>query len=201
VIGRLTGRLESSEADGTLLVDVGGVGYEVSAPLGTAGRAAAPDGSITLHVHTHVREDALELFGFASATDRIAFRTLLGVSHVGPKLALSVLGALDVTELTQAIEREDAPALKRIPGVGLKTAQRIVLELKGKLTGLAVGASVKKRTTPAPMAPAGAEAQLLDALVRMGWKNNEAERAVATMIDFDRPLAELLREALGTLSR
>jgi len=201
VIGRLTGRLIASEPDGTLLVDVGGVGYELAAPLGTAGRAGSADGGVTLHVHTHVREDALELYGFATAADRIAFRTLLAVSHVGPKLALSVLGALEVGALAAAIEREDVAALKRIPGVGLKTAQRISLELKGKLLGLATGEPGPQRVAATPATATSPAAQLLDALVRMGWKPSEAERAIGSIHDLERPLGELVREALATLAR
>jgi len=201
VIGRLTGRLAESEPDGSIVLDVNGVGYELTTPLGTLGRAeTASDGSLTLHVHTHVREDALELFGFATASDRAVFRTLLAVSHVGPKLALSVLGALGGNELAAAVEREDVAALKRIPGVGLKTAQRIALELKGKLAALAMVATAPRRA-PAQTAPSGAEAQLSDALVRMGWKANEVERAIAALPDLERPLGELVRDALATLSR
>ncbi len=201
MIGRLTGRLIGSEPDGTLVVDVGGVGYELTAPLGTSGRATSVEGNVTLHVHTHVREDALELYGFASAADRVAFRVLLTVSHVGPKLALSILGALDVGQLAEAVEREDVTALKRIPGIGLKTAQRISLELKGKLLGLAPAETSTVRAAPAPAARAGAESQLLNALIRMGWKPSEAERAIGSMVQFERPLGELVREALSTLAR
>lgn len=201
MIGRLTGRVAESEPDGTIVLDVGGVGYEVTTPLGTLGRAIADEaGALTLHVHTHVREDALELFGFATGADRAVFRTLLGVSHVGPKLALSVLGALGVGELAAAVEREDVSALKKIPGVGLKTAQRIALELKGKL-GFAALATAPTKRAPATPPPSGATAQLTDALVRMGWKANEVERAIASLPDLDRPLGDLVREALAALAR
>jgi Holliday junction DNA helicase RuvA len=202
VIGRLTGRLAESEPDGSLVLDVNGVGYELTTPIGTLGRAAtASDGVLTLHVHTHVREDALELFGFATAADRVAFRTLLSVSHVGPKLALSVLGALGIDELAAAIERDDVSALKRIPGVGMKTAQRIALELKGKLTALAAVAASPRRAPAAAAPPSGVEAQLTDALVRMGWKASEVERAITALPDLGRPLGELVRDALAALSR
>ena len=121
----LTGRLCASEPDGTLVLDVGGVGYELTTPLGTTGRATCEDGALTLHVHTHVREDALELFGFATSVDRQVFRTLLSISHVGPKLALSVLSAVAVGELARAVEQGDAAALTRIgnlaglPGISI----------------------------------------------------------------------------------
>ncbi|MBM4359107.1 MAG: Holliday junction branch migration protein RuvA [Deltaproteobacteria bacterium] len=200
MIGRLTGRLLESEPDGTVLLEVGGVGYEVTTPVGAIGRAAVSGDALTLHVHTHVREDALELFGFASATERSAFRALLTVSHVGPKLALAVLGALDVAELAAAIDREDLTSLKKIPGVGLKTAQRIALELKGKL-GVVAADAVAPRRAKIPEPATGPKGQLTDALVRMGWKLPEVERAVSTLPDLDRPLGELLREALAALAR
>lgn len=200
MIGRLTGRLLEQEADGTVVLDVAGVGYEVTVPLGALGRAGGADGIVTLHVHTHVREDALELFGFATPLDRTVFRTLLGVSHVGPKLALAVLGALEVEALAAAVEREDVGTLKRIPGVGLKTAQRIALELKGKLSGVPLAASPPRRPPPTSTS-GGVDAQLLDALVRMGWKPAEAERAIGALTDRTRPLGELVRDALAILAR
>ncbi len=200
MIGRLTGRLLESEADGTVLLDVGGVGYEVTTPIGALGRATTAGEAVTLHIHTHVREDALELFGFASLAERSTFRTLLTISHVGPKLALAVLGALDVGELAAAVEREDVTALKRIPGVGLKTAQRIALELKGKLGAVAAESLTRRPTKPVePLT--GPQAQLTDALVRMGWKLPEVERAIASLPDLERPLGELVREALASLAR
>lgn len=199
MIGLLTGRLAATEPDGTLVIDVGGVGYEVTTPLGTTGRLTIDDGRLTLQIHTHVREDAIELFGFATPVEREAFRILLSVSHVGPKLALAVLGALSVAELARAVDGGDMSALKRISGVGNKTAQRIALELKGKLTGLALGAPAP---VPAPETPpSGKAAQLHDALVRMGWKPGEAERALASLPDLDRPLGDLIREALAVLSK
>jgi Holliday junction DNA helicase RuvA len=200
VIGMLTGRLATSDPDGTVVLDVGGVGYEVRTPLATTGRLTVDEGRLTLHVHTHVREDAIELFGFATGVDRETFRVLLAVSHVGPKLALSVLGALSVAELAHAVETGDVATLTRISGVGKKTAQRIALELKGKLTALAAVAG-PVAVAPAPLPAHGNAAQLHDALVRMGWKPTEAERAVAGLADLERPLGDLVRDALALLSR
>jgi Holliday junction DNA helicase RuvA len=206
LIGALTGRLAADEG-GAVVIDVGGVGYEVTTPLGTLGRVASEDGRITLQIHTHVREDAIELFGFATASERAAFRTLLGVSHVGPKLALAVLSSLSPGQLAAAVESNDVAALTRISGVGKKTAQRIALELKGKLSdvaGAAPGlmARVKPESRDAGGGSEGGKAVVLhDALVRMGWKPSEAERAVAGLPDLDRPLADLVRDALAALSR
>jgi Holliday junction DNA helicase RuvA len=202
MIGQLRGQLVDTGSDGTLIVDVGGVGYELSAPLGAIGRLAVDgDGKITLHVHTHVREDALELFGFPTTEERITFRALIGISKVGPKLALMVLGALSVAELVQLVETGQTTLLTKVPGIGKKTAERIVLELKGKL-GPVVGA--KAGAGSAVVSPGGAAsgqgAILRETLVRMGFKAGEAERAAASLVDLDRPIEQLIREALVVLA-
>jgi holliday junction DNA helicase RuvA len=199
MIGLLRGRPSGDELDGPLVIDVGGVGYEVITPLGTLGRLTADgDGSVVLHVHTNVREDAIELFGFASAVERQAFRTLIAISKVGPRLALNVLSAVTVDELVRLVETRQVGVLTRVPGVGKKTAERLVLELEGKLGSLPRGA---RTTAPrAPARPSGQGVVLHDALVRMGFKSSEAERAVAQLDDLDRPLGELIRDALGVLS-
>ncbi len=197
MIGSLRGQLIEISSDGTLLVDVGGVGYEVLAPLGTPGRCQASMGeSIALTVHTHVREDALLLYGFATPAERTAFRTLIGISKVGPKLALAVLSGLGVDDLAHAVQAGQAARLTAIAGIGKKTAERMVLELQGKLS--AAG--------PAPTVAIGDQGDsetsriLTEALLRMGFKAPAVERAVAAMTDFDRPMAELIREALSQLS-
>ncbi len=201
MIGRLVGRIVEDAADGTLVLDVRGVGYEVLAPLGTVGRAA-PDaeGAVTLFVHTHVREDALLLYGFASRDERAAFRQLIGVSNIGPKIGLSILGALSVAELATAVARGETAKLTGVPGVGKKTAERIVLELKDKLLALAAPLVA---TAPAKPTSRGAKAELVHgALTRMGYRPVEAERAVSSLgarVESE-PLADLVREALGLLT-
>ena len=207
MIGRLYGRVIESEPDGSVILDVHGVGYELVTPIGTMGRAQADaDGNVTLKVHTNLREGALELFGFASESERITFRTLIGISKVGPKLAMAVLGFLSVDELAQLVESGQVARLTKVPGVGKKTAERMVLELKGKLAPVAL-AGAAKRPAAAGQAPDGDQAALVDqatvlaaALVRMGFKQSEAERAVKAMDRLDRPIGELVREALAILS-
>jgi Holliday junction DNA helicase RuvA len=200
VIGLLRGQVLETTSEGTLLVEVGGVGYEVQAPLGTAGRLRSDgDGSVTLFVHTHVREDALILFGFSSRAERTAFRTLISVAKVGPKLALAVLGSLQVEQLARVVAAGAVVELSKIPGIGKKTAERIVLELEGKLTppppDVEPAAAGKMATA------AGGQAALVqEALVRMGFRPAEAERAVGSLPDHDRPLGELVREALSILA-
>ena len=137
MIGRLRGRVLTDEATGAVVLDVHGVGYDVLTPVGTLGRARVDaQREVELWIHTHVREDALDLFGFATETDRRVFRLLLAVPNVGPKTALGVLSAMPVDELSRAVERGDHARLGKIPGIGKKTAERLVLELKEKLRGL-----------------------------------------------------------------
>ncbi len=204
MIGRLTGRVVHEDPD-TIVLDVGGVGSEITVPLGTVGRAPRTDsGLVTLFVHTHVREDALALFGFASETDRITFRTLIGISNVGPKTAITVLSVLPAEELARAVTQGDLQKLTSIPGVGKKTAERLVLELKDKLKATAIAAAPNARGAT-PRAPSGQAELLQDALVRMGYRPSEAERAVAGLADRmqgeAQPIGELLREALALLSK
>ena len=201
MIGRLTGTIVERGADGSIVLDVNGVGYEVFVPLGTLGRLAI-DAPITLHVHTHVREDALVLYGFANAEDRAAFRTLMGVSSVGPKLALAVLSHLSAKELATAIAREDRAAFQGIPGVGKKIVERLALELKDKLGFVSVTSSgavaAPVITTPRLTGPLGTVAGML---VSMGFRPSEAERAVAAIAKTaeGKEASVLLREALGAL--
>jgi Holliday junction DNA helicase RuvA len=209
LIGRLVGKIVEEGLDGTLVLDVRGVGYEVTVPVGTGGRAA-PDatsdveGAVTLFVHTHVREDALLLYGFSSRDERAVFRQLIGVSNIGPKIALNILGALTVGELAGALARGETAKLTAVPGVGKKTAERLVLELKDKLlvapTPLTAGAVAPAAARPASR---GATAELLHgALTRMGYRPAEADRAVATLgarVEAE-PLADLIRDALGVLA-
>jgi Holliday junction DNA helicase RuvA len=206
MIGRLTGKVVAEEADGAVVIDIGGVGYELSAPLGAVGRARVEDdGRTTFFVHTHAREDALVLFGFASEADRAAFRMLIGVSNVGPKTGLAVLSALPAGELAAAIAAKDVAQLTRIPGIGKKTAERLVLELRDKLPGSVaaartplVGSAPSKETTAAPPREV-----LLGALTRMGYRPAEAERAVLSLGSRvgAEPLADLVREALAILAK
>ena len=199
MIGRLTGKLAQEEPDGTLLVDVGGVGYEVSTPVGTARRASsgAEPGNVVLFIHTHVREDALELFGFASEADRQLFLLLIGVQKVGPKLGLGLLSALTAAELVRAIGEGDLGRLCRVPGVGRKTAERLVLELRERAK------VALQPATPTPARPGDLPSRLVEALVNMGYKAAEAERAVKSLGETVQalPMAESLRAALAFLTQ
>lgn len=207
MIGRLTGVLVADDASGTIVLDVSGVGYEVTTPLGTIGRARGQAGgdTITLFVHTHVREDAFALYGFANLEDRTVFRTLITLPNVGPKLALAVLSAMPSDELSLAIAREDRARLGTIPGVGKKTIERLLVELKGRLpvpVAKASAAATSTGTAPGPEVPPKSE-QLAAALSHLGFRPAQVERAMDSLrpqIESD-ALPELIRQALALLSR
>ncbi|MDB4935032.1 MAG: Holliday junction helicase RuvA [Labilithrix sp.] len=207
MIGRLTGRV-TQEDDGNVVIDVNGVGYELVVPLGTIGRAKADaDGRSTLFVHTHVREDIFSLFGFASEGDRLAFRTLIGVSSVGPKTAIAVLSALPAPDLGQAIARKELGKLTSITGIGKKTAERLLLELKDKVAILEAagprGTASGAATAPISVASSSTADLLARALMNMGYRQGEADRAVEQLSAKlgETPLPELLKEALAVLSK
>jgi Holliday junction DNA helicase RuvA len=201
MIGRLRGIIASDSPDGTTLVDVHGVGYDVHMPLGALGRVPLePDGTQTLFIHTVFRQDALELFGFANEIERACFRALVAVPNVGPKTALGVLSFLNPAELSAAIEGGDLARLSKAPGIGKRTAERIVVELKGKLGPLAAAST---GSAPKPTTNHATAERLAAALTNMGYRPAEAARAVEKLGDSvnTKTLAELLREALALLTR
>lgn len=204
MIGRLTGKVIQDEDDFVLVVDVAGVGYDVHAPLGTTGRAKKTGDAITLFVHTHVREDALALYGFATPEDRSAFRALLSVANIGPKSAISILSVLPAGELAAAIASQEVKTLTSISGVGKKTAERILLELEGKIAP-SLGGSTKPaaRNQPKGTTLQGQALALHGALVNLGYKAVEAERAVTSLgdIEAETDLSSLLRRALASLTK
>jgi Holliday junction DNA helicase RuvA len=178
MIGFLRGRLVEKHAD-RLIVDVQGVGYEVAVPLSTFYGLPETGGDVALRIHTHVREDLIALYGFATVLEQQLFERLIGVSGIGPKIALAALSGIEPAELVRAVRTADIARLTSIPGIGKKTAERIGLELKDKLPA-AAAASVTSVTT----APAGDEvrADLLSALVNLGYQRNAAEKAVDTAL-------------------
>src|ERR671922_372581 len=186
MIARLRGRPVARDAEG-LVLDVGGVGYRVAAPRAGIRKADGAD-EVVLDTHLHVREDALQLYGFAEPAERELFEQLLAVSGVGPKVALAIVSGYSPAELQRAIVREDAALFQSIPGIGKKTAQRVVLELKEKIAPLAA--------VEAPHLGAGdGHIVARDALVELGYSVAEAEQRLAE-IDPDLPPAERVRQAL-----
>jgi Holliday junction DNA helicase RuvA len=196
MIGQLRGRLAEKRPN-QVLIDVGGVGYVVQVPLSTYAALGDLHTEVTLLIHTHVREDALALYGFVSAREKHFFEMLLSASGVGPTLALKILSGMSVEELVPAIRGSDLARLTKIPGVGRKTAERMVVELKDKLEAVAV-----ETEKPAPSSPAGIEADVVSALVNLGYDGRAAESAVAEAkreagaANFEK----LLRGALQSLS-
>lgn len=198
MIGRLTGKVVFDDPSGALVIDVNGVGYEVATPVGTRGRAEAQSDRITLFVHTHVREEALDLYGFSSELERRVFRLLIEVPNVGPRTALNVLSALPSSELGAAVHAGDVARLCRLPGIGKKTAERLVLELREKLPKL----TQQAQAPGAPPTGRDDTQRLLSALTNMGYRPAEAERAVKSLGDRvgQEPVSDLLREALAHLT-
>lgn len=202
MIGRLTGKVVAQEDGGVVVVDVGGVGYELAVPVGTPGRLTEDaEGRSTFFVHTHVREDVFALFGFATDADRSAFRLLIGVSNVGPKTAVAILSALPAQELGSVVARGELGRLTAISGIGKKTAERLLLELRDKLPS---GGAAAPPPRGAPARAASPEAAVvLSALTGMGYRPAEAERAIASLAKKARtaPVEELVREALAILAK
>ncbi len=193
MIGRLAGVLVEKRPP-TLLLDVGGVGYEVDVPMSTFYGLPAIGERVTLLTHLAVREDAHQLFGFASPAERGAFRALIRISGVGARTALAVLSGLSVDELAQAVTRQDAATLKRLPGIGQKTAERLLLELKGKLgADLEGGAGLATGSTDIA-------ADVLRALLALGYSEREAA-AAARQVPAGSGVSDGIRIALKSLAK
>jgi Holliday junction DNA helicase RuvA len=197
VIAHLSGTLLEKHVQ-RLIVDVGGVGYDVQVPLSTFYAAGDPGARVALRIHTHVREDALQLFGFATPLELALFQRLIGVSGIGPKVALAVLSGIEPADLVRAIRRGDVARLVRIPGVGKKTGERLVLELKDRLP---------EAEAAAPDALAAGEGDvrddLLSALANLGYQRGAVEKTVDKVMrrapdgEFEPLLREVLRELAG----
>lgn len=192
MIAFLTGRLLFKSPE-HIVVDVQGVGYQVALPLSSYYELPAPEAEIRLHIYTHVREDALHLFGFLTEAEKKLFMLLLEVSGIGPKLALGILSGISAPDLHQALVSEDCRRIQGVPGVGKKTAERVVLELKDR---------VKKITLAAPFPPLpdrGGEEKIWDdalsALLNLGYPRPQAEKALA-VIRREAEAPETLEEAL-----
>lgn len=191
MIGRLRGKL-IEKTPPQVLVDVGGVGYEVDVPMSTFCNLPAEGSEITLLTHFIVREDAQLLYGFATAAERQTFRALIRISGVGPRIALAVLSGMSTQDLADAVEQGNATLLTRVPGIGKKTADRLVLELKGKLAGNAFA--------PAGGAASAAQADILSALMALGYSEREAQASVRAL-PAEVTVSEGIRLALKALAR
>jgi Holliday junction DNA helicase RuvA len=195
VIAQVRGRL-LRKGPQEAIVDVAGVGYRITIPLSTFYGLGEPGAEVTLLTHTHVREDTLALFGFLTAVEQALFERLIAVSGVGPKLAVGVLSGIEAPELVAALRAGDHARLTRIPGVGKKTAERLVVELKDKMQDL-------PSSVAAPDRPGAATDDLVSALVHLGYSRPEAERGVERAVreHGEGRFEDLLRIALQAVSR
>ena len=193
MIAHLRGRV-LRKAPQEVVVDVAGVGYRVAIPVSTFYRVGEEGDELSLRIHTHVREDTLALYGFLTAAEQEVFERLIAVAGVGPKLAVGILSGIDVADFVSALRGNDLVRLTRIPGVGKKTAERLVLELKDKLSALVAA----EPATAAPPSPASPKDDLLSALANLGYSRPEVERAVdrALAADGAGRFEDLLRRAL-----
>jgi Holliday junction DNA helicase RuvA len=195
MIARLRGRL-LEKAPEQIVLDAGGVGYQLFVSLNAFYRLPGPGAEVDLFVHTHVREDALQLFGFLDAEERALFLLLLQVATIGPKVAIAVLSGMDTPDLEAAIADGDVRRLVAIPGIGKKKAELMVLQLKDKVRVL----QQSRAASPAAR-PGGDAAEAVSALVNLGYKQQEAERAVDRAEQAGaRALPDLIREALRRLA-
>ena len=186
-----------------IVVDVAGVGYEALIPLSTFARLPDEGKTVALRIHTHVREDALLLFGFATALEKAAFALLLHASRVGPKLAQTILSGIDAAVLVRAIERGDVATLRSVPGVGAKLAERIIVELRDRVAELA---EIEREPSarPPPDREDGRRSELISALVNLQTPRPKAERVADEVVAAhggDAPIEELVRAALQRLAR
>ena len=194
MIGKLTGLLAEKQPP-HLLLEVGGVGYELEAPMSTIYDLPGIGEKVSLFTHQVVREDAHLLFAFLTRREREAFRQLIKISGIGPRIALAILSGMSPDELARAIQSEDAAALARVPGIGKKTAERLILELRGKLgadlTGMPVGSVT---------APVSAQSDIVSALIALGYNEREAAAAVKPL-PADISVNDGIRQALKGLAK
>ena len=201
MIGFLRGKLAAKHPP-VLLLDVNGVGYEVEAPMSTFYGLPGVGAEVSLHTHLVVREDAHVLFGFGTERERVLFRELIKVSGVGPRIALGILSGASVDEFHRCVEAQDAASLTRIPGIGRKTAERLIVEMRDRLKALASGVPFEVRG-PVPsgaQAAANPHAEAYSALVALGYKPPEVTRLLQKVDPAVTTTEELIRHALRAAS-
>ena len=205
MIAHLSGTLLSKHATSVIL-DVAGVGYEVSIPLSTFYELEDPGSSVQLRIYTHVREDALQLYGFKTARERELFLRLISVSGIGPKLGITLLSGMSAEEMITSIRNNNLAKLTLIPGVGRKTAERLVMELRDKVASLAAGVDedlgVPAEATSAPTEDS-MRADALSALLNLGYQRNAAEKAVSAALGENDEVSveSILRASLRKLAK
>lgn len=199
MIALLSGKLALRSPE-QIIVDVAGVGYRLQIPLSTF-YSLPEEGNVQLHIHTHVKEDAIHLFGFSTTTEKALFILLISVSGVGPKLAITTLSHISTTDLALALSQGDVTRLTAIPGIGKKSAERLILELQDKATAYAVGAGIASGDSKVTTTEDDHQ-DALSALVNLGYKETLAKRALNNLqLPQGAPLEEILKAALHVLMK
>ena len=200
MIGFLRGKLVSKAAP-SLVLDVNGVGYEIDAPMSTFYNLPDLGEKLILHTHLVVREDAHMLFGFFTETDRALFRTLIKVNGVGARMALTILSGFSATEFYQCIETADSAALVRLPGVGKKTAERLLIEMRDRLPKLDIITTESAQASVNKPVMGNATSEAISALISLGYKPAEASRMARSTVGDSLSSEEIIRQALQSMSR
>jgi Holliday junction DNA helicase RuvA len=197
MIARLKGVLAEKSA-GRVIVDVQGVGYEVHIPFSTYYELGSESDAVTLQIYTHAKGDQLSLYGFSTVREKELFTRLIQVSGIGPRLGIAILSGMPVDEFLEAVAASDVPRLYSVPGVGKKTAERIILEMRDRLQGLA-----KEEPEDVSGVPSGLREDVVSALVNLGYARKVAEKSVAQVLEKDSPelFEDLLRSTLRRISR
>ena len=196
MIGSLRGRLTFRKAP-QIIVECGGVGYEIETPMSTFLELPQCDSDVFLFIHLLVREDAQILYGFATEDERLMFRTLLKVNRVGAKLALGILSAMTASDFRRCVELEDTTSLSRIPGVGKKTAERLIIEMRDRIGAIA---SASGKVTPLAV-EASARTEAVNALVTLGYKPREVQNLISKLDIEDKSAEDIIRLALRQVVR
>jgi len=202
LIAQLSGKL-AVKLPNTVIIDVGGVGYEVTVPLSTFYELGDVSSDVSLKIHTHVREDSLQLFGFQTNREKELFLRLTSVSGIGPKLAITMLSGMPAVELIPAIRNNDIVRLTAIPGVGRKTAERVIVELRDKLAAVSFDDAEDGAASQAFATEADVKEDTVGALMALGYPKPQAERAVSAAIreEGERTIEAVLKRSLKRLSR
>ncbi len=202
MIAYLSGKLLEKHAN-TVIVDVGGIGYEVSIPLSTFYELGEIGADVNLRIYTHVREDAIQLFGFKTNRERDLYLRLISVQGIGAKSGITMLSGMSADEIIMAIRTNDLARLKSIPGVGLKTAERLVIELRDKVGELVLGGSALDAASRAAIPADAVFEDALSALINLGYQRNAAEKALqqAASEGTEMSVQKLLRRSLQLLAK
>ena len=198
MIGWLNGQVVDRHNPGKLVVDVNGVGYDVETSLPTFFQVEARDGAVGLHIHTIVREDALLLYGFLEKQERALFRALIKVNGVGPKMAIAILSSISPDEFILCINQQNTALLTKLPGIGKKTAERLVVEMKDRLQQLPHSSSTHEKQFVSVVRE---QDEAIKALESLGYKLQEAAKAVNKIDDGSKTCEQLIRQALQILAK